>query len=238
MTVDFGKTIVIIPTYNEQDNIAVLARAIFQAAPGIAVLVVDDNSPDGTAETVRQLAAEQPYLGLLKRATDRGFGKSYLAGFQKALADGHRENIVMMDADFSHDPAAIPAMLENLTICDVVIGSRYMPGGQIANWHWYRRLLSRFANGYARTILAVPARDLTTGFMAFRKEALARINLDSIYSDGYAFLVELKYRIIKAGYKVLEHPIIFTERREGKSKMSFKVIWESIWLPWKLRFSK
>ena len=155
--------------------------------------------------------------------------------FKKIVNEESFETVVMMDADFSHDPAAIPAMLENLTICDVVIGSRYMPGGQIVNWHWYRRLLSRFANFYAKSILNVPIYDLTTGFICFRKDILKKNNLDSIESEGYAFLVELKYKIFKAGYKITEHPIVFNERREGQSKLSFKNIWEAIWLPWRLK---
>ncbi len=235
MAVDFSKTIIIIPTYNEKDNIVDLARAVFQAAPGISVLVVDDNSPDGTADAVRESVAEYPNLEVLQRATDRGFGKSYIAGFSQALAAGRWQNIIMMDADFSHDPTVVPAMLRNLRTCDVVIGSRYIPGGQITNWHWHRRWLSWFANFYARTILAVPAHDLTTGFMAFRKSILDKINLEAIKSDGYAFLVELKYQIVQNGFRLAELPIIFNERREGQSKMSGKVIWESVWLPWRLK---
>ncbi|MEK7507183.1 MAG: glycosyltransferase [Patescibacteria group bacterium] len=235
MITDFSKTIIIIPTYNEKDNITGLARAIFEAVPGISVLVVDDNSPDGTADAIRELAPQHSNLEILQRSGDRGFGKSYLAGFQKILADSRWQNVVMMDADFSHEPAAIPAMLENLTTCDVVIGSRYMRGGQVANWHWYRRWLSRFANFYARTILAVPAHDLTTGFMAFHKSILDKINLAKIKSDGYAFLVELKYKIAQNGFRLAELPITFNERREGQSKMSGRIIWESIWLPWQLK---
>ena len=140
----------------------------------------------------------------------------------------------MMDADFSHDPKEIPKMTEKLSDFDAVIGSRYTRGGRIENWNWRRRLLSRFANFYAKTILRVLIRDLTTGFMCFRKDVLKNINLNSIKSEGYAFLVEFKYKIFKAGYKIFEHPIVFTERREGESKMSFKNIWEAIWLPFKL----
>lgn len=238
MAIDFSKTIIIIPTYNEKGNIANLARSVFQAAPGIAILVVDDNSPDGTADTVRKSAAEYPNLEVLQRAFDRGFGKSYLAGFSQTLAARGWQNVVMMDADFSHDPKEVPEMVNKLADYDIVVGSRYVRGGRIENWNWRRRLLSRFANFYARMILGVPILDLTAGFMCFRKNILRSIDLDSIKSEGYAFLVELKYKMLKSRLKITEHPIVFIERREGQSKMSFKNIWEAVLLPWKLRFSK
>ena len=200
--------------------------------------MVDDISPDGTAVVVEELQNQFPRLACHQRKTDRGFGKSYIDGFKKSAAEEQYEKIVMMDADFSHDVKEIPKMIEKLFDFDVVIGSRYVKGGRIENWNWRRRLLSRFANFYVRTVLGTPISDMTTGFMCFRKEILEKIKPDSVKSEGYAFLVEFKYRIFKAGYKIFEHPIVFTERREGESKMSFKNIREAILLPWKLKFSK
>jgi len=226
-------TLIIIPTYNERENIASLVRSIFENLSDISILVVDDNSSDGTAEIIKNLQSKFSDLLFLQRTGQRSFGKSYLDGFDRAKTEGFDE-IVMMDADFSHDPKEIPKMTEKLSDFDAVIGSRYTRGGRIENWNWRRRLLSRFANFYAKTILRVLIRDLTTGFMCFRKDVLKNINLNSIKSEGYAFLVEFKYKIFKAGYKIFEHPIVFTERREGESKMSFKNIWEAIWLPFKL----
>lgn len=233
------KVIKIIPTYNEKENISALASAIFEHMPETSILVVDDNSPDGTGKIVQDLSQKYPRLMLHQRTQDRGFGRSYLDGFNKIKSDPRYETIVMMDADFSHDPLAVPAMLSKLESYDLVVGSRYVKGGRIDNWKSKKRkILSRFANIYARTILGVPVNDVTTGFMCFRKSVLDKIDLDSIKSDGYAFLVEMKYRVFKAGYKICEHPIVFNERREGQSKMSTKVIWESVWLPWKLKWQK
>lgn len=230
--------LIIIPTYNEKENIISLVSAIFENFFGISILVVDDNSPDGTAQVVRGLQNKFPRLILHQRFADRGFGKSYIDGFKKAASEEQYEKIVMMDADFSHNPEEIPKMIEKLPDYDVIIGSRYVKGGRIENWNWKRRFLSRFANFYARIILGMPIKDMTAGFMCFRKNILEDIDLNSIKSEGYAFLVELKYEMFKKGYKTFEHPIIFKERREGQSKMSFKNIWEAVFIPWKLRFSK
>lgn len=232
------RTLIIIPTYNERENIISLVETILGFNPEFEILVVDDNSPDGTPDLVKELQKEFPRLDLHQRLSDKGFGKSYIDGFKKIIFDSEYETIVMMDADFSHDPEEIPKMIKKLSDYDVIIGSRYAKGGKIENWSWKRRLLSRFANFYARTILETPIKDMTAGFMCFRKDILGDIDLDSIKSEGYAFLVELKYRMIKAGFRIAEHPITFIERREGKSKMSFKNIWEAIFLPWKLKFSK
>ena len=232
------KTIFIVPTYNEKDNIISLAESIFEHDPDVSILVIDDNSPDGTADIVNELVKKFPRLALHQRLNDKGFGKSYIDGFKKVLDNDQHEIIVMMDADFSHDHKEVPEMVKKLSNCDVVIGSRYTHGGKIDNWNWRRRILSRFANFYARTVLGVPVHDLTTGFMCFRKDILKSLDLDLIKSEGYAFLVDFKYKVLKAGFKIYEHPIVFNERREGQSKMSFKNIWEAIFLPWKLRFYK
>jgi dolichol-phosphate mannosyltransferase len=231
----FSKLIVVIPTYNEKDNIAKLIGMIFNLYPQSSVLVVDDDSPDGTAQAVKEAQTDFANLHLLERRQDRGFARSYMDGFKNILADNRYDYVVMMDADFSHNPQVVRAMVNQLDKYPVVIGSRYVAGGRIENWNWKRRLLSRFANLYVRTILAMPVRDMTTGFMCFRKEVLNKIDPDALNSDGYAFLVEFKYRLVSAGFDAHEQPIIFRERREGQSKMSSKVIWESIWLPWKLK---
>jgi len=232
------KTIILIPTYNEKENVSALAEAIFGLYPEIPVLVLDDNSPDGTAEAVTKKREQFPNFFVHGRTGTRGFGRSYLDGFNKVLNDGRYDTVVMMDADFSHDPKEIGEMVKKLSQADVVNGSRYIEGGKIENWSWRRKVLSRFANWYVRKILGTPIKDMTTGFMCLRKEILRSLDLNSIHSDGYAFLVEIKYRLHKNGFSFIEYPITFRERREGQSKMSSKVIWESVWLPWKLRFKK
>lgn len=230
------KTIKLIPTYNEKENIASLSEAIFDLYPETSVLVLDDNSPDGTAVEGDKIQAKFTNFSVHRRTGPRGFGRSYLDGFKRVINDGRYDYVVMMDADFSHDPKEIRAMVSSLADYDLVIGSRYVPNGKIKNWNWRRKLLSRFANFYVRKILGTPIKDMTTGFMCLRKNILRSLDLNSIHSDGYAFLVELKYRLHKNGFSYLEHPITFKERREGQSKMSSKVIWESVWMPWRLRF--
>lgn len=241
-----SKTIILVPTFNEKENVGPLAREIFDLYPGISILFIDDDSPDGTAETIRSTQRMFPNLFLLNRsgkrglfAERRGLGRSYIDGFRKVVSDPICENIITMDADFSHNPKEITPMLEKLSKeSPWIVGSRYIKGGGVENWSWHRKILSRFANLYVRLILGTNISDMTSGFNCFNKNVLRKINLDSISSDGYAFLVELKYKAIKAGLRLAEHPIIFSERREGQSKMSSGVIWESIWLPWKLRFDK
>lgn len=231
------RTLIIIPTYNERENIISLAETILGLNSEFEVLVVDDNSLDGTADLVKEIQKKFPRLFLYQRIGRRGFGSSYLDAFKRILREEYYETVEMMDADFSHNPEEIPKMIEKLSGFDVVVGSRYVRGGKIENWSWRRRLLSRFANFYARTILGTPIKDMTTGFMCFRRDVLNKVNLNSINSQGYAFLIEIKYRMQKADFKILEYPITFTERREGESKMSFKNIWEAIWLPLKLKIT-
>ena len=234
----FEKTIKLIPTYNERENIVSLAEAIFGLYPETSVLVLDDNSPDGTAEAAEKVRLRFSNLMVHRRYGPRGFGRSYLDGFNKILNDDRYDSVIMMDADFSHDPKEIGEMVKKLSVNDIVIGSRYVPKGKIENWNWRRKLLSRFANFYVRTILRTPIKDMTTGFICLRKNILRSLDLNAISSDGYAFLVELKYRLHQNGFSFVEHPITFKERREGQSKMSSKVIWESIWLPWQLLFKR
>lgn len=231
----YFKSIILIPTLNERENLKNLVPAIFNLLPDVSVLVVDDNSSDGTRELIKSMTVNFKKLFLLERDSNFSYGRSSLAGFRWILEKNYNQ-IVTMDADFSHDYKEIPALLERLDNFDVVIGSRYVKGGGVKNWNFFRRILSRAANLYVKIILGLPVTDATSGFNAYRADALKKINLDKINSSGYAFLVELKYRLFKVSSKFMEHPIVFSERREGQSKMSSKIIWESIKLPWKLKF--
>lgn len=231
---DYSRSIILIPTLNEAENLRDLIPEIFSLMPDISVLVVDDNSSDGTRGLVKSVAVNFKNLSLLERNSNFGYGRSSIDGFRWILEKEYNQ-IVTMDADFSHDFNEIPALLGKLNNFDIVVGSRYVAGGGVKNWNFFRRVLSRFANLYVKTILNLPIVDATTGFNAYRVGSLRKLNLEEISSDGYAFLVELKYRLFKAGCRFVEHPILFSERREGQSKMSSKIIWESIWLPWKLR---
>lgn len=222
---------IIIPTLREHENLTRLIPEIFRHVPDAAVLVCDDHSEDGTKE----LAARNVHI--LDRKTHPGYGKAILDGFCWVLERGY-DRVVTMDADFSHDPKEIPALVAKLGNHDVVIGSRYIRGGAIANWKWHRRLLSRFANSYVRSILGLSLHDATTGFGAYNRRAVQCIADAKPSSEGYAFLVECKYLLQRAGCTFAEHPIVFRDRREGTSKMSWRVIWESIWLPWKLKYGK
>jgi len=230
-----SKAILIIPALNERKNLEKLIPAIFEFMPGISILVVDDDSQDGTDQYLRSL--NNPNLFILSRKDNFGYGKACIDGFRWSL-ERQYESIVTMDADFSHDYRTIPGLLSGLENNDVVIGSRYIKNGKIENWKWHRRILSKFANFYVRFILGLKIKDITTGFNAYKKDALLKSDFNRVRSDGYAFLVELKYRLHKAGVKITEYPITFYERREGQSKMSSKVIWESVKLPWKLRLGK
>lgn len=232
-----NETIIVIPTLNERKNLERLIPAIFDLMPEISVLIVDDSSTDRTGELIKNLQNSYKNLHLLERTSDFGYGKTCIAGFKylQSSQDQRFDYIVTMDADFSHDYRAIPEMLKKLENNDVVIGSRYIAGGKIENWKWHRKILSQLANFYVRVILRLSIKDATTGFNIYRREALLKSDFDSIKSNGYAFLVELKYKLDKSGVKIAEYPIVFTERREGQSKMSGKIIWESILLPWRLK---
>ncbi|MEK7645677.1 MAG: polyprenol monophosphomannose synthase [Patescibacteria group bacterium] len=230
----YSQSIILIPTLNERENLKNLVPKIFGLMPDVSILIVDDNSSDGTPELVESLSANFKNLFLLERKNNFGYGRSNIDGF-KWILDKFYDYVVTMDADFSHDFNVVPALLEKLAIFDVSVGSRYVRGGGIKNWNFYRRILSRFANWYVKTILGLPIVDITTGFNAYRSEALKKLKLETVRSEGYAFLVELKYHLFRAGCNFIEVPILFSERREGQSKMSTKIIWESIWLPWKLK---
>lgn len=237
----YSQSIILIPTLNEKENLGKLIPGIFSLMPDVSILIVDDNSGDGTPELVKELGARFQNLFLLRRTGSKGYGRSSIDGFRWAIGRGY-EIVVTMDADFSHDFNAIPSMINKLNPSfggkdgvDVVVGSRYVKGGGVANWNFFRRILSRFANFYVKFMLNLPVKDATTGFNTYKAGILEEVRLDKIVSEGYAFLVELKFRLSECGYKFVEYPIIFSERREGQSKMSLKIIWESVWLPWRLK---
>lgn len=230
--------IVVIPTYNERKNIGALIKEIFSVVPEIHILVADDNSPDGTAVTVEELIKKYPNLSLLKRPVKNGLGRAYIEAFKKLLTNSETENIITMDADFSHNPKYLPEMLEATKEHDLVIGSRYVKGGGITHWEFWRRLLSRGGNFYVRMILGRKILDWSSGFNCIKVSILRNIDLNKIEFSGYAFLSSLKYFLVKAGVRTKEIPIIFEERRGGKSKISGNIIREGILAPWKLLFTK
>jgi dolichol-phosphate mannosyltransferase len=228
--------LIIIPTYNEANNIAALLQQII-LLPRFCVLVVDDNSPDGTARIVQEIASQCERVKLLLRPKKEGFGVACIAGFQQAIAEG-ADYIFQMDADFSHDPVYLPKLLATVeTGCDLAVGSRYVKGGGTTDWGLGRRALSKFANFYARKILGMPVNDCTSGFRCYRRAVLENIGLHSIFSNGYSFLVEMAYRTLLNNYQVVEIPINFPDRRVGGSKMRRQDVLEAIFTVWRLRFS-
>jgi len=236
-----GPVWIVVPTYDERPNIEPLVVAVHSAleaaAPDHLVLVVDDNSPDGTGDVADRIAEADDRVRVLHRPQKRGLGRAYLAGFRLALDEG-AALVIEMDADFSHDPAHLPEMIEAARSTDLVLGSRYVPGGQVHNWGKARRLVSRGGCLYASTVLDVDVRDLTGGFKCFRREVLETLDLATVRSEGYAFQVELTYRALQAGFRVAEVPITFTERRRGKSKMSRRIMLEAISMVPRLRLSR
>lgn len=226
---------IIIPTYNERENIERLVKEILNLNKDFRIIAIDDNSPDGTGEILDRLAQEYSQFKVIHRPGKQGLGTAYLDGFRLALKE-KADFIFEMDADFSHEPAYLPKMLEAIKDCDLVIGSRYIRRGGIENWNFRRRFLSRLANLYVKLITGLPLSDSTSGFKCFRREVLETINLNKINSEGYAFQIEMNYLVWSKGYRIKELPIVFSERRLGKSKLSRKIIWEAVWLVWKLRF--
>jgi dolichol-phosphate mannosyltransferase len=231
------KTVVVLPTYNERENILAIVPAIFQATPDVEILVVDDNSPDGTADVVRSLQGRFPQLHLLLRRGKEGLGKAYLAGFRWGLDKGF-EAVVQMDADFSHRPEDLRSLLVALPQYDFVMGSRWVAGGGTVNWGLGRKIISRGGSFYARQILRFPVRDFTGGFNAWKAGTLAKLGLDSVASEGYSFQIELKYRALKLGFRGKEIPILFADRRVGQSKMSSRIVLEALYRVWGLRRSR
>jgi dolichol-phosphate mannosyltransferase len=224
-----GPAWLVLPTYNEAENVEPLVEAARAKLPASAqVLIVDDGSPDGTGEIADRLAERHENVRVLHRARKEGLGPAYIAGFREALAGG-AGLILEMDVDFSHDPAYLPRLLEASKRADLVLGSRYVPGGGVSDWGPLRRAVSRGGSIYARLVLGVDVRDLTGGFKCFRREVLEAIDLDQISTHGYAFQVEMTYRAIRLGFKVIEVPIIFRERRVGASKMNLGIAAEAVW---------
>ncbi len=229
------KTLVVIPTYNEIENITSMSLALFALGKDFEVLVVDDSSPDGTGAEVLRLSQKEPRLHLLTRTKKEGLGRAYIAGFEWGLQNGF-DVLVEMDADFSHRPEDLIKILENISTADFVVGSRYVEGGRTVNWGRFRKIISRGGGIYSRLILGFPLNDWTGGFNVWKKETLRKINLPLVRSNGYSFQIELKYRAFRAGCKGVESPIVFEDRRVGQSKMSLKIILEAFWRVWKMRF--
>jgi dolichol-phosphate mannosyltransferase len=228
----------VLPTYNEAENIEAFVEAARAKLPGSArVLIVDDDSPDGTGEIADRLAGRHGNVSVLHRPRKEGLGPAYIAGFRHALAAG-AELVLEMDSDFSHDPAYLPRLLEAAEGADLVLGSRYVAGGGVSDWGALRRAISRGGSAYARLVLGVEVRDLTGGFKCFRREVLEAIDLDSVQARGYAFQVEMTYRAIEAGFAVVEVPIVFRERRAGASKMDRSIVAEAVWRVPLLRFGR
>ncbi|MEW6608838.1 MAG: polyprenol monophosphomannose synthase [bacterium] len=230
-------TLVVIPTYNEKDNVQKLIPQILNLEGKINVLIVDDNSPDGTGEAVNKLKEEFPdRVFVIHRTGKLGFASAYIEGFQFAL-EMDVDYIISMDADFSHNPAFLPEFISELKDYDVAVGSRYRHGTvSVVNWPIKRLILSRFANLYAKIVTGLKINDCTSGFVGYRADVLEGINFKNIVSDGYSFLIEMKYRAYKKGYKLTEVPIVFEERRLGQSKMSKRIIFEALFVVWRIRF--
>ena len=220
------KAVVCLPTYNERENLEPMLRALGDKR--VHVLVIDDNSPDGTGELADRLADELDYVSVLHRERKEGLGPAYLAGFRHALAQG-AELVLEMDCDFSHDPKDVPRLLDAAAGADLVLGSRYVPGGGVRNWGALRRFVSAGGSWYARVVLGVSVRDLTGGFKCYRRTVLETIDLDAIHAKGYAFQIETTYRALRAGFRVVEIPITFVDREVGGSKMSRAIVAEAIW---------
>ena len=218
------RNLVILPTYNEAENVVPLATEVLAQDDSLEVLVVDDNSPDGTGDLVEAAGREQPRLALIRREGKLGLGTAYLAGFRHGLENGY-DRILTMDCDFSHHPRYLPAVLEAAAGHDLVIGSRYVPGGGISNWPFYRKWLSAFANGYTRTLLRLPVKDCTSGFRCYRREVLETVDPFDIRSSGYSFLEEMVQRVHLAGFRIGEVPIVFVDRQRGASKISHREIY-------------
>ena len=232
--VDALKPLIVVPTYNERENLPRIVSAILEVVPSIEILIVDDNSPDGTGQLADKLVESEPRLHVLHRAEKEGLGPAYVAGFKWAL-ERHYDRVFEMDADFSHPPEYLPAMLEASLHHDVVIGSRYVPGGSTQNWGLARRLISKGGGLYARLILGVKIRDLTAGFICWRREVLETLPLSELHASGYAFQIELKYRSHLHKFRITELPIHFPDRTHGDSKMSPRIALEALWTVWAMR---
>lgn len=228
------KKLVIVPTYNEIENVKVLIPELMKLKSQFDVLFVDDSSPDGTGQYISEISKQNSRVHLLSRTKKEGLGKAYIAGFNWGLDKGY-DTLTEMDADFSHRPVDLDAILQIIDQHDVVIGSRYVPGGQTVNWGIIRKLISRGGSLYSKIILGFPTNDWTGGFNTWKRQALIDIDLSSIQSNGYSFQIELKYKAQKKGYKIKEYPIVFEDRRVGQSKMSLKIVLEAFYKVWMIR---
>ena len=231
------EVLVVVPTYNERDNIERVIAQLLALDVDLGVLVVDDNSPDGTGRLVDDIRSREPRVNAIHRSGKLGLGSAYITGFKWALAETDANFIFEMDADFSHDPNAIPEFLAKTPEADLVIGSRYLDGITVMNWPLRRLALSVGANIYTRIITGMPVKDATGGFKCFRREVLEALPLDNIRSDGYSFQIEMNYHAWKRNYRIVEIPIVFVDRQQGASKMSRRIIYEAAFLVWKLRFA-
>ncbi|MBD3367950.1 MAG: glycosyltransferase [Candidatus Eisenbacteria bacterium] len=231
------KTMVVVPTYNERENLEELIPRVLGQREGIELLVVDDGSPDGTGEYADSVAAADSRVHVLHRPGKMGLGSAYVQGFQHALTRDV-DLIIQMDADFSHNPDVIPTLIDATSDYDVAIGSRYITGANVVNWPLRRLFLSYFANVYTHLITGLPLRDSTGGFKCFRREVLESIELDTIRSDGYSFQIEVNFRCWRRGFDLVEIPIVFVDRHSGTSKMSRRIVWEAMWLVWRLMFER
>ncbi|PIE52639.1 dolichyl-phosphate beta-D-mannosyltransferase [Candidatus Fermentibacteria bacterium] len=227
--------LVIVPTYNELENIQEMIPRLLELPVGASVLVVDDSSPDGTGKAVESFS-DTGRVHLLSRPEKNGLGQAYVAGFKWALKQEKFDPVVQMDADFSHNPDIVPELIARLSKHDFAIGSRYCNGVNVVNWPLRRLLLSWFANRYTKFVTGLPVNDATGGFKAFRRSALAKLDLDSIRSDGYSFQIEVTYKLHKSGCSLVEVPIVFVDRHSGTSKMSRAIVWEAAWMVWRIRF--
>ena len=232
------EALIIVPTYNEKENIEELIGLVLALRPDIEMLIVDDNSPDGTGGIVDSIASREPRVHILHREGKLGLGSAYITGFKWALENTDAKYVFEMDADFSHDPSSIPEFLETIKSNDLVVGSRYLHGITVVNWPLSRLILSYSANIYTRIVTGLPLKDSTGGFKCFRREVLEQLPLDTIKSDGYSFQIEMNFFCWKKGFRVIEIPIIFVDRRVGISKMNKSIVWEAVFMVWRLRFMK
>jgi dolichol-phosphate mannosyltransferase len=234
----FHRAVIIVPTYNERDNVRAVVERFLQPLPDSELLFVDDGSPDGTGQIIDEIVASNPRVHVLHRDGKRGLGTAYLAGFRWAL-DQHYDYVLEMDADFSHDPVYLPELVGAcISGADMAVGSRYVTGGGTVNWGIGRRAISRGGGLYARKVLGVGVHDITSGFVCYRRRTLESVDLDAVRSNGYGFQIEMKYRVLRAGLRIVEVPIVFEDRRLGQSKMSAAIFAEAMWMVWRLRLSR
>ncbi|TMQ59715.1 MAG: polyprenol monophosphomannose synthase [Candidatus Eisenbacteria bacterium] len=228
------RALVIIPTYNERENLPELLRRIFAEGLPLEVLIIDDNSPDGTGAAADALAAADPRVHVMHRPGKMGLGSAYVSGFRHAIEHGY-DAVFEMDADFSHNPDSLPEFLRELEKADLVVGSRYLHGVTVVNWPLKRLILSYLANVYSRVITGMPIKDATGGFKCFRRQVLESLDLSRVKSDGYGFQIEINFKAWRKGFRIREIPILFVDRRAGESKMSRRIVWEAAWMVWRLR---